>query len=144
MQRSQYHCATGKSHSVRFTPIVIFGTETYSPGRDLIEAYVQEIYGGILEDLVEKSRHTVNTGTTSIVMFRGIYDDEQGQGVFDEEERRYWVWAVDDGKLYRMLAKAPHRSPHQFPMIGRCRTSTHQKEGWEILLPLKLFQEQPV
>ena len=50
----------------------------------------QEIDGGVLEDLVEKPRRTVNTGTTSTGMFRGIYDDKQGQGVFNEEEVRCW------------------------------------------------------
>ena len=46
----------------------------------------QEIDGGVLENLVEKPRHTANMGTTSVMIFHGIYDDEQGQGVFDEEE----------------------------------------------------------
>ena len=35
----------------------------------------QEINGGILEDLAEKSRHTTNTGKTSHVKSCGIYDD---------------------------------------------------------------------
>ena len=48
----------------------------------------QEIDGGVLEDLVEKPRYTFDTGTTSIVMFRRIYDDKQGRGVFDGEEIR--------------------------------------------------------
>ena len=50
----------------------------------------QEIDSGVLEDLVEKPRHTVNTGGTSIMMFRRIYDDEQGQCIFDEEGIRCW------------------------------------------------------
>ena len=59
----------------------------------------QEIDGGILKDLVEKAWNTVNTGMTSIVMFRRIYDDKQGQGVFNEEVIKCCgVWAVDDGK----------------------------------------------
>ena len=39
----------------------------------------QEICGAVSKDLVKKTRHTVGSGTTS--MFRGIYDDKQGQGV---------------------------------------------------------------
>ena len=50
----------------------------------------QEIDGGVMEDLVEKARRTVNTGMTSIVTFRGKYDDKQGQGVFNEEEIGCW------------------------------------------------------
>ena len=50
-----------------------------------------EIRGGVLEDLVEKVRYTTNTGKTSIVTFHGIYDDEQGQGVFDREGVECWV-----------------------------------------------------
>ena len=45
----------------------------------------QEICGGVLEDLVEKARHTANTGKTSITTYCGIRNDEQGQDVFDEE-----------------------------------------------------------
>ena len=56
----------------------------------------QEIGGGVLKDLVEKARHTFNTDTTS--SFCGIYDNKQGQGVFDEEEIRCRVWAVDNGE----------------------------------------------
>ena len=48
----------------------------------------QEIGGGVLKDLVEKARHTVDTDMTSA--FRGIYDDKQGQDVLDEEEIKYW------------------------------------------------------
>ena len=43
----------------------------------------QEIYGGVLEDLVEKARHITNTGKT--ITFSGIYDEEQGQGIFYTE-----------------------------------------------------------
>ena len=57
-----------------------------------------EIRGGILEDLVEKVRHTTNTGKTSIMTFRGIYDDEQGQRTFDGEESNARIWAVGDGR----------------------------------------------
>ena len=44
-----------------------------------------EIHGGVLEDLVDKARHTTNTGKTSSTTFRGIDDDKQGQSVFDGE-----------------------------------------------------------
>ena len=44
----------------------------------------QEICGGVLADFVEKARDTATTGKISMA-FRGIYDDKQGQGVFDEE-----------------------------------------------------------
>ena len=44
----------------------------------------QEICGGVLTDLLEKARHTATTGKISMT-FRRIYDDKQGQGVFDEE-----------------------------------------------------------
>ena len=56
----------------------------------------QEIGGGVLKDLVEKARHTVNTDTTSA--FRGICDDKQGQGIFNEKGIGCWVWVVDNGK----------------------------------------------
>ena len=55
----------------------------------------QEIDGGVLEDLVEKPRHTVNTDMTAIMMFRGIYNDKQGQGVFNGEGIR--CWGMDSG-----------------------------------------------
>ena len=45
----------------------------------------QEIYDGVLADLVEKARHIANTGKAPIMVFRVIYDDEQGLGVFDDE-----------------------------------------------------------
>ena len=45
----------------------------------------QEICGGVLADLLEKVRDTATTDKTSITTFQGIYDDNQGQGVFDGE-----------------------------------------------------------
>ena len=45
----------------------------------------QEIGGGVLADLVEKARHTADTGKTPTTMFRGIHNDEQDQCVLDEE-----------------------------------------------------------
>ena len=57
----------------------------------------QEIRGGVLEDLVEKVRHTANT-KTSITTFRGIHDDEQDQCVFDEEGIRYRGMCSGQGK----------------------------------------------
>ena len=56
----------------------------------------EEICGSVVEDPVEKARHTTNTGATS--MFRGIYDYNQGQGVFDEEGLDVGVCAMDNGK----------------------------------------------
>ena len=57
----------------------------------------QEICGGVLKDVVEKPWRTVNTGTTTIVTFRGIYNGKQGQEIFNEEGLDVGVWAVDDG-----------------------------------------------
>ena len=45
----------------------------------------QEIHRGILADLAKKARRATNTGKTPTVTFRGIYNDKQGQGVFDTE-----------------------------------------------------------
>ena len=58
----------------------------------------QEIHGGVLADLVEKAWHTANTGKASIVVFRVIYDDKQGQGIFDEEGLDPGGWAVESKK----------------------------------------------
>ena len=38
-----------------------------------------------MADLVKKARHATNTGRTLVMTFRGVYDDKQGQGVFDAE-----------------------------------------------------------
>ena len=50
--------------------------------KDVAGREKQEVRGGVMADLVEKVRHTADTGRTSIMTLRGIYDDEQGQGVF--------------------------------------------------------------
>ena len=49
----------------------------------------QEIHRGVLENLVEKSRHTTNTGKTYIATFRGIYNGKQSHGVFIRQGIRY-------------------------------------------------------
>ena len=45
----------------------------------------QKVDGGVLADLDEKARRTASTGKTSIMTFRGIHDDNQGQDVFGTE-----------------------------------------------------------
>ena len=49
----------------------------------------QKTGGGALEDLVEKPRRTVNTGTTTIMISRGIYDEKRGRNVFNGEGIEY-------------------------------------------------------
>jgi hypothetical protein len=99
----------------------------------------QEIHGGVLEDLVENARHTANTGETSSMTFRGIYNDKQGQGVFDEEGIGCWGmdgrWKAE--RTYRTPAKVQHRPP-RCSIDGRCRPDTHRKGGQDIP-PLSIF-----
>ena len=56
----------------------------------------QEICGGVLTDLVEKARYTTNRGKTSSTTFRGIYDDKQGQGIFEAERADVGGWTVEN------------------------------------------------
>ena len=50
----------------------------------------QEIRGGVLEDFFEEGWHATNTDKTSVMAFRAIHDNKQGQCVFDEKGNECW------------------------------------------------------
>ena len=61
--------------------------------KDIASSENQELCGGVLEDFVEETRYTANTGNMA---FCRIYDDEQSQGVFDIEG--IWFGGMDSRK----------------------------------------------
>ena len=74
------------SGGTRINTVIAHGRENVEEKKNKVPGGKnQEIRGGVLEDLAEKARHTTNTGKTSRVKFRGIYDDNQGHDVFGVE-----------------------------------------------------------
>ena len=74
----------------------------------------QEIRGGIMEDLVKKARRTINTGMASSMTFRGICDNKQGQGIFDEEGITRCRGMGDGKHKERTVRQRKHEVDHPF------------------------------
>ena len=99
----------------------------------------QEICGSVSADLVKKAWHTANTNRTSTMTFRGIYNNKQGQDVFDAKGIDWMsgdeCWKAE--RTYHTPAKARGRSPLCCSIVGGSRSDTHRKEVPGVLPLLK-------
>ena len=86
------------SGGTQISTVITHGCKNFEEKKEKVTSREnQEIRGGALEDLVDNARRTTTAGKASI-MFRGIYDEKQGQGICGAEGIGCRGWTTEGKK----------------------------------------------
>ena len=117
------------SGGTKINTVITYGCKNFEEKSNKVASSEnQEICGGVLEDLAEKARYTTDTGRTSMA-FRGIHDDQQRRGVFDDEG--IWCLWMNGGN---QKARTVHQRKHEVGLLAPC--------PWLEVADLVLFERE--